>query len=63
MKGVKAFAGIQSVITAARRLRMPKKGLRRSLRAVSELLNQGGYRRRDGGLIRPHNVRRMLAQG
>ena len=55
--------GSQSVIAAARRLRMPKKGLRRSLRAVSQLLNQNGYRRSDGGLIRPHNVRRMLAAG
>ena len=51
------------MFTAARRLRMPKKGLRRSLRAVSELLNQNDYRRSDGGLIRPHNVRRMLAAG
>ena len=42
---------------------MPKKGLRSSLRTVSELLNQNGYRRSDGGLIRPHNVRRMLAKG
>ena len=55
--------GSISDIAAARRLKMPKKGLRRSLRAVSELLNQNGYRRSDGGLIKPHNVRRMLAKG
>ena len=62
-EGRKGLGWDQSVITAARRLRMPKKGLRRSLRAVSELLNQNGYRRSDGGLIRPHNVRSLLAKG
>ena len=62
-EGRKGLCWDQSVITAARRLRMPKKGLRRSLRAVSELLNQNGYRRSDGGLIRPHNVRSLLAEG